>query len=62
MAEQQANSSNKSGREIKTGYGTRRPEKSMGLDYYKALAIQAGFSVKGEADEGLIIFLELHKE
>jgi ubiquinone/menaquinone biosynthesis C-methylase UbiE len=48
-------------REIETGYGTKWPELTQDLAYYKKIAEQVGFTAVEQKDEGSIFFLEIQK-
>jgi SAM-dependent methyltransferase len=48
-------------REIKTGYGTRFPDRSLDLPYYERLAAGAGFSMTGKKVDGYAFHLALQK-
>jgi ubiquinone/menaquinone biosynthesis C-methylase UbiE len=49
------------GKEIRTGYGTKWPEKQQDLAYYASIARAAGFEVLEQSEQGRAIFLELGK-
>jgi ubiquinone/menaquinone biosynthesis C-methylase UbiE len=49
------------GREIRTGYGVRRPRADLGPAHFKDLAEKAGFKAGAEAGEARWFFLELSK-
>ena len=48
-------------REIKTGYGVRRPEGEQGLAHFVELAEKTGFEVVSHKEEGQWFFLEVQK-
>ena len=48
-------------REIETGYGTKWPEQTQGLSYYKGLAERVGFIATDHKESGRVLFLDLQK-
>ena len=49
------------GKEIKTGYGVRWPEKGQGLSHYLKLAKKTGFKIVAKKEKGNQFYLELGK-
>jgi ubiquinone/menaquinone biosynthesis C-methylase UbiE len=47
--------------EVKTGYGTKFPERTHDLAYYEELANKVGFSVVRRSETGRTCFLELRR-
>jgi ubiquinone/menaquinone biosynthesis C-methylase UbiE len=48
-------------REIETGYGTKWPNQTQDLSYYKEIANQVGFIIADQNKDESIFFLELQK-
>ena len=48
-------------REVETGYGTKWPVHSQGLQYYKEIAIRAGFVASAQWENGRVFHLEVQK-
>jgi ubiquinone/menaquinone biosynthesis C-methylase UbiE len=49
------------GGRVETGYGTRWPEQSTNLAYYKGIAEGVGFSPTSQEENGRLFYLEIQK-
>lgn len=48
-------------RQIETGYGTKWPERTKDMSYYKEIAERVGFIAAGRQEPGRVFYLELQK-